>query len=259
MPVSDQAKPPEATPPTTAELQRKLRTAQRLNLALGAMAVFLVVVVAAQQSGRTPSSVPTPVAPTAAATAGAPGQSLAEKVARHQANDPMAWGDINAPVVMVQWTDFRCPFCASFASQTLPTLFEQYISTGKVRFELHDAALFGDQSVDAAVAARAAGAQGKYHEFMSALYAAAPPSGHPDLPKEALIGFAKTAGVPDLATFTTALGDADLRKQVTDSTSQAQRLGVSGVPFFVVGNQVVNGAQPLINFQSTIEAELAKK
>ncbi|PKQ32448.1 MAG: disulfide bond formation protein [Actinobacteria bacterium HGW-Actinobacteria-2] len=218
------------------------------------MAVFLLVVIVTQQVA-TPGSTGGAVTP----SSNAAGQTMAEKVARAQADDPMAWGDPKAPVVIVQWTDFRCPFCAAFAKDTLPTLFTQYIDTGKVRFELHDAALFGDQSVDAAVAARAAGAQGKYHEFMTALYAAAPDSGHPDLPKETLIGFAKTAGVPDMTAFAAALDDPALRKQVTDATASAQKLGVNSVPFFVVGNQVVNGAQPLMNFQSAIETELAKK
>jgi len=253
--VSDAERPHGPGPaPSIPDLQRKLRTSQRLNVALAAMAVFLLVVIVTQQVA-TPGSTGGAVTP----SSNAAGQTMAEKVARAQADDPMAWGDPKAPVVIVQWTDFRCPFCAAFAKDTLPTLFTQYIDTGKVRFELHDAALFGDQSVDAAVAARAAGAQGKYHEFMTALYAAAPDSGHPDLPKETLIGFAKTAGVPDMTAFAAALDDPALRKQVTDATASAQKLGVNSVPFFVVGNQVVNGAQPLMNFQSAIETELAKK
>lgn len=235
-------------------LEMRLQRSKRLNVALGAVIAFLLVVVATQ------SLRPGVAAPTASASpSGTAAVSLAAQVARNQANDPMAWGDIDAPVVMIQWTDFRCPYCATFATQTLPTIFTDYIDTGKVRFELHDAAFFGDQSVDAAVAARAAGAQGRYHEFMTALYAAAPASGHPDLTKAKLAGFAQTAGVPDLAKFNAALADSALRKQVTDSTLAAQKLGVTGVPYFIVGNQTISGAQPLVNFKSAIETELAKK
>jgi protein-disulfide isomerase len=252
--ISEQPRNDASEEPAKPDLQRRLRRSQRLNVALGAVAVFLLVVVATQQSLHpvTPGSAP-------ASASGSATTSLAAQVARNQADDPMAWGDPKAPVVMVQWTDFRCPFCAAFATQTLPALFAEYIETGKVRYELHDAALFGDQSVDAAVAARAAGAQGKYHEFMSALYAAAPTSGHPDLPKEKLIGFATQAQVPDLEKFKAALVDAALRKQVTDSTLTAQKQGVNSVLFFVIGNQVVSGAQPLVKFQAAIETELAKK
>jgi len=257
--VSEQPKANTNATSLTSELQRKLRLAQRFNVGLGALVVFLVVVVATQQMGSSGVLPGASVQPTATASGTASGQSLAAQVARNRADDPMAWGDINAPVVLVEWTDFRCPYCAVFANQTLPTLMTDYVASGKVRFEVHDAALFGEQSVDAAVAARAAGAQGKYGEYMTALYAAAPESGHPDLPEAKLVAFAEKAGVPDIAKFKTALKDAALRKEVTDGTLAAQKIGVNSVPFFVVGNQVVNGAQPLMNFQSAIETELAKK
>ncbi|PFG15977.1 protein-disulfide isomerase [Propionicimonas paludicola] len=231
--------------------------------------LFLLMVVIAQQSNSmTRLAVPAPTAaatsqaaaPTtssAAAEPSAPATPLAQKVARNLKDDPMAWGDPDAPLLVVEWTDFRCPFCAAFANGTLPVLYEDYVKSGKMRFEIHDVAFFGDHSVDAAVAARAAGAQGKYREFMTTLYAAAPPSGHPDMPKDKLVGFAKTAGVPDLAKFTTALEDKALRTQVTESTTLAQSMGVSGVPFFVIGNQTMDGAQPLASFQQVIEKELA--
>lgn len=232
-----------------------------------AVVLFMFVVVVAQQSSGMARLAPTatttvtasqPAEP--AATAAEPSADptpLAVKVARNLADDPMAWGAIDAPLVIIEWTDFRCPFCASFANATLPVLYKDYVESGKVRFEVHDVAFFGDHSVDAAVGARAAGAQGKYREFMTALYAAAPPSGHPEMPKDKLIGFAKTAGVPDLAAFAAALGDATLRTQVSDSTTLAQKMGVSGVPFFVIGNQTLDGAQPLTAFQQVIEKELA--
>lgn len=236
-----------------------------------AVALFLFVVVIAQQSTSLTRTGAAPAATAGTAVASASASSaasatassttdstpLAVKVARNQGDDPMAWGDPDAPLVIVEWTDFRCPFCASFANATLPVLYVDYVKTGKVRFELHDVAFFGDDSIDAAVAARAAGAQGKYREFMTVLYAAAPASGHPDMPKDKLVGFAKAAGVPDLEKFTAALADETLRTQVTDSTSRAQQMGVSGVPFFVIGNQTMDGAQPLATFQQVIENELA--
>lgn len=252
-----------------AGLQRRLKRAQRLNIALVAASLFLLMVVIAQQSNsmtrlapqptKTVTAVQTaaPAATSAAAQPSTDSTPLAVKVARNQADDPMAWGDPNAPLVIVEWTDFRCPFCASFANGTLPVLYEDYVKSGRVRFELHDVAFFGDHSIDAAVAARAAGAQGKYREYMTTLYAAAPASGHPDMPKDKLIGFAKAAGVPDIAKFTAALQDKTLRTQVTDSTTLAQTMGVSGVPFFVIGNQTMDGAQPLATFQQVIEKELA--
>jgi protein-disulfide isomerase len=238
--------------PSIPDLQHKLRTSRRLNIGLAAMVAFLFVVVVTQQ---VTASTPSDSAATPSATA--PTGTLAQSVARDQADDPMAWGDPKAPVVMVQWTDFRCPFCASFAEDSLPSLFTDYIDTGKVRFEIHDVAFFGDQSVDAAAAVRAAGKQGKAHEYMVAMFDAAPSSGHPDLPAAKLIGFAKTAGVPDLDAFAADLADPAVHQQVIADTTKAQQMGVTSVPYFVIGGQVVSGAQPLANFRAVIDTELA--
>lgn len=239
--------------PSIPELQHKLRTSRRLNIGLAAMAAFLFVVVVTQQViASTPGGAGSPSATTS-------GKTLAQQVARHQDDDPLAWGDPNAPLVVVQWTDFRCPYCAMAATSTVPTLFKEYVDTGKVRFEVHDVAFFGDQSVDAAVAFRAAGAQGKAHEYMTALFNAAPASGHPDLPEAKLIGFAKTAGVPDLARFTNDLNDQSLHDQVIADTMKAQQLNVDGVPYFVIGNQRLSGARPWQTFRAVIETELANR
>ena len=238
--------------PSVPDLQQKLRTSRRLNIGLAVMVAFLFVVVVTQQVAAS-----NPSGGAATPSAAAPTGTLAQSVARDQAEDPMAWGDPKAPVVMVQWTDFRCPFCASFATESLPSLFTDYIDTGKVRFEIHDVAFFGDQSVDAAVAVRAAGKQGKAHEYMVAIFDAAPRSGHPDLPTAKLLGFAKTAGVADLDAFAADLADPAARQQVVADTTKAQQLGVTSVPYFVIGGQVVSGAQPLTNFRAIIDTELA--
>lgn len=231
------------------DLESRLRFSKRVNLVLTVAVVLLLIVVGVQQV-----AIGKGVAEPSAST-----QPLANQVSRHQSDDPLAWGDPNAPLVVVQWTDFRCPFCAMVATSTVPSLFTDYVDTGKVRFEVHDVALFGDQSVDAAVAFRAAGAQGKAREYMTTLFNAAPASGHPDLPEAKLIGFAKTAGVPDLAKFTADLRDQSLHDQVIADTIKAQQIDMDGVPYFAIGSQRVSGAQPWQTFRAVIETELAKQ
>ena len=129
---------------------------------------------------------------------------------------------------------------------------------GKVRIEFHDVSFFGDDSTDAAVAARAAGAQGKYLEYVEAVYVAAPDSGHPDLPRKKLIGFAQEAGVPDMDRFEEDLDSDDLREAVESDTATAQQLGITSVPLFLIGDQAVSGAQPIETFRTAIEAELSQ-
>src|SRR5665811_161418 len=79
--------------------------------------------------------------------------------------DPTALGDTDAPVVLVEYSDYRCPFCAVFARETLPVLIDEYVESGQVRIEWRDLTVFGQQSIEAAIAGRAAGAQGLFWEF----------------------------------------------------------------------------------------------
>ena len=131
-------------------------------------------------------------------------------------------------------------------------------AAGKVRIEVHDVVYFGEQSENAAVAARAAGNQGKFFEYLKAVYAAAPEHKHPDLPRDKLIAFARKAGVPDISRFTADLNDSQQRAAVQDSTTTAQQLGVTSVPFFVAGKTALAGAQPLDVFRDFLDDALTK-
>ncbi|MEV8517077.1 thioredoxin domain-containing protein [Dactylosporangium sp. NPDC051484] len=170
----------------------------------------------------------------------------------------MAVGDVDAPVVLVHWTDMRCPYCAVFSRDTLPVLLREYVDTGKVRIELHDVAYFGEQSENAAVAARAAGNQGKFFAYLSAVYGEAPEGKHPDLPRERLIDFARKAGVPDISRFTADLDDTGLRAAAQASNTTAARVGVTSVPFFVAGDTALAGAQPISVFREFLDAAIEK-
>lgn len=236
-------------------LKEKVRRPRRWTVALVAIVVFLAIVVVAQfLPGQSPTSAP-PSGPAASASS-QPGQADEMPFVRREADDPMAIGDVDAPVVLTQWTDLRCPFCAVFSRDTLPTLIEEYVETGLVRVEFHDVAFFGEQSEDAAVAARAAANQGRFMEFATAIYDVAPEGAHADLPRETLIDFAEQAGVPDIEQFTADLDDPALREEAKASTLSAQQLGVNSVPFFVAGDTAPPGAQPLESFRQFLDASL---
>ncbi len=191
------------------------------------------------------------VMPTAAADAD-PAAAI-RGLARNQADDPRAIGAPDAPVLILEFADYRCPYCAVWANQTLPALMP-YVEAGSVRIEFHDMAIFGDDSELAAVAARAAGRQGRFWEFSEALYAAAPPQGgHPAIGKPEALAFAKQAEVPDLAVFEAALAEEALFAGVREETGRAAAVGITGVPFFVVNSTIINGAQPTDTFLTVIE------
>lgn len=228
-------------------LEQKYRRSLRWNLVLGLIAAFLAIVVAAEMlPGKSPAS-----------TESEDTEHSAEMdFVRRDADDPMAIGDVDAPVVLSEFIDMRCPFCAVVSRDIMPTLIEEYVDTGKVRIEFHDLVFYGDQSEQAAVAARAAGEQGKYFEFVTAVYADAPERSHPDLPRKELIEFAEEAEVPDMKQFTKDLDNQELADDAQASMQEAQQLGVTSTPFFVVGDTSLSGAQPVDMFRDFLDDAL---
>ncbi len=222
------------------------------------VALLLLIVLGGGLSG--PSAAPTSP-PVAASPAGSPSATASQDegtvtVVRRDPSDTLAIGAVDAPVVLVEWADLRCPYCALFTTSTMPALVEQYVAAGRVRIEFNDVSLFGEQSTQAAVALRAAAEQGRFEEYLGAVHAAAPASGHADLPREKLVELARVAEVADLARFEADLDRPDLRRAVEDSTAWSQELGISSVPFFVVGNRAIRGAQPLEVFQQVLDEAL---
>ena len=174
---------------------------------------------------------------------------------RRQADDPLAMGAVDAPVVLTEWADYRCPFCSVWAEQTLPEL-QPYIDAGTLRVEFRDLAIFGDESMKAATAARAAGEQGAYFEFAHALFVALPDQGHPDIPDDLVYGIVAELGL-DAEQFATDWADPKHRDAVLLDSQEAQQLGVTSTPSFIIGGQFLAGAQPLETFAQVIEQQAA--
>lgn len=175
---------------------------------------------------------------------------------RREAGDELALGDVNAPVVMVVYSDYRCPYCALFSQTLEQDLIDEYVTPGVLRIEWRDFPMFGDESARAAVAGRAAALQGKFWEFNRALYAAAPEHGHPALPDETLIAFADAAGVEDLDEFATDLDNPDLIDAVQTDFDDGIALGVPATPSFIINGFPLQGARPLSEFQQLIDTAL---
>src|SRR5690625_929024 len=134
---------------STAEAwQAKYRRSRTVNIVLGVIAAFLAVVVAAQLM----------TGPDSSSSEAAEGQSTSGDAemdfVRRDAEDPMAIGDVDAPIVMTYFFDTRCPFCAVFHRVTLPTLIEEYVDAGALRIDFHDVVFFRDQASVAQCAAR---------------------------------------------------------------------------------------------------------
>lgn len=217
---------------------------------LGAIVAVLGIGVAAQ-SGTGPGAATTP--DTAASAPTAP-----KDMARRVPGDPTALGDPRAPVVLVEYSDLRCPFCGIYARETLPILVKEYVATGKLRVEWRDFPVFGQESIDAAVADRAAGEQGKFWQFNAATYAHAPERAHLELTKASLLQLAQDAGVPDMTRFESDLTNPALLARVNADANEAYSIGATGTPLFLVNGTPISGAQPVDVFRQVIDNALAQ-
>jgi protein-disulfide isomerase len=125
---------------------------------------------------------------------------------------------------------------------------QEYVEGGTLRIEWRDFPYLGKESLNAAVAARAAQAQGKFWEYHDLLYRNQP-GGFPD---EKLVGLAREAGL-DAERFEADLDDAEYEQIVTSDFREGQQRGISGTPTFVINGRVLSGLQPVEVYEDAIE------
>jgi len=160
-------------------------------------------------------------------------------------------GPANAPVTIVEFSDFECPYC-SRAEETISEVVRVY--GDKVRVVYRDLPLPNHQNAaKAAEAAHCAGEQGKYWEMHARLFA-----NQRALDVAALKGYAKDLKL-DQAKFDKCLDSGATASLVEEGKKAGNELGISGTPAFFVNGIMINGAQPFDAFKEIIDAELAQK
>lgn len=181
------------------------------------------------------------------------GSSVLTDLPRREADDPLAMGEPDAPVTMLIYSDYRCPFCAKFSQDTQPELVDDYVESGVLRLEWRDLPIFGEESMNAARAGRAAAEQDKFWEYNDAVYEAAPEgTDHPDLPPEVLRGFAEDVGL-DLEQFDEDLESAEFDQEIDADYEEAGTIRASSTPTFVINDGIMVGAQDTSTFVEVIE------
>ncbi len=161
-------------------------------------------------------------------------------------------GDPNAPVTLIEFSDFQCPFCAKFASETGPQIDEMYVKSGKVRIGHFHFPFLGDESLWAAEASECAGDQGKYWEYYDYLFANHGGENQGAFSKENLKKFAQTLGL-DSQAFDQCLDTGKFTSVVTNQGMFARQLGVQSTPSFIVNGTPLVGAQPFDTFKQLID------
>ena len=167
-------------------------------------------------------------------------------------DDPFAKGSADAPVVMVAYSDFQCPFCGQLARETEPQL-DRYIEDGTLRVEWRDFPYMGSESTAAAVAARAAAEQDKFWEYHEALYALQPPRpNRGGMDAEMLRTAAENAGL-DVEQWADDRARPDPVEDARADFDEGVGKGVTGTPTFFINDRPLVGAQPLEVFERAIE------
>jgi protein-disulfide isomerase len=169
--------------------------------------------------------------------------------------DPVK-GSPDAPVTIIEYSEFQCPFCARFVQETLPLIQENYIATGKVRlifrnFPVHQ------QAVVAGGAAVCAQEQGKFWDMHDTLFAQQEEWSENSDFLALLEGYAKDIGL-DAEQFTSCLNAEEWLAKLEKDFEAGREAGVEGTPSFFINDQAIVGAQPFETFQEVIEQELAK-
>lgn len=176
------------------------------------------------------------------------------------ADDDAFLGKKDAPVTLIEFSDFQCPFCRKFAEDTLPQLKKEYIDTGKVRLVYRDFPLsFHPSAIPAAQGAECAKEQGKFWELHDIIYAeqAKQGSGTVQFTADDVKKWAVQAGV-NATKFNQCLDSGKYKQEVEKDMADGTAAGVSGTPATFVNGRVVVGAQPFSAFKAIIDEELKK-
>ena len=173
-------------------------------------------------------------------------------------DDDPSWGPEDAPVTIIEFSEFLCPYCQRFALQTLPQIREAY--EGEVRYVYRDFIVHGEPATKISEATECADDQDKFWEYHDHLWENYSTLGQQaqtgmDALTTTLKGYASDLGL-DTATFNDCLDTGKRTAEVQKDSQDARAYGVTGTPAFFVNGQLVSGAQPFSVFQQVIDAAL---
>lgn len=164
-------------------------------------------------------------------------------------DDDPSIGPADALVTIIEFSDFRCPYCGRFERETRPQILQNF--EGRIRYVYRDFPILGLSSFESALAAQCANEQGSFWPFHDLLFA-----NQQNLTRDAYLSYAAQLEL-DVATFTTCYDQQKYRDEIVADYTVAQNLGVTGTPAFFVNGRFISGAQPYQVFADIINAELS--
>ncbi len=165
-------------------------------------------------------------------------------------------GLASAPVTIEVWADYQCPYCSAQAHAVEPTIIREQVATGVARMTFRDFAILGQESIDAAVAARCADAQGRFWSYHDLLYASQQGENKGGFARESLVGLARFAGLDQVA-FSTCLDDPLIARAVAAETVVGEGYGVKSTPTLRIsgpgGTVLIAGVKDVKTIVAAIE------
>lgn len=171
-------------------------------------------------------------------------------------------GDVGAPLILIEFADFQCPFCGRFARHTAPVIDEEYVKTGKVSMVFKHFPLRGPDSILASIASQCAGEQSKFWEYHDILYENQGGENSGWASKDKLKAFASDISL-ERASFDSCLDSNRYSQIVQNDLQLARDLQLTGTPTFVTAYsdgskpQALAGALPAEAFRKILNDKLA--
>ena len=196
-------------------------------------------------AANNPTPTPTPTPPAAKKPNAIPVANAAT------ADDDAFLGEEDAPVTIIEFTDYQCPFCSRHFTNTFPEIKKEYIDTGKVKYVLRDYPLgFHQFAQKASEATECAEDQDKFWEMHAKVF-----ENNKSLTAESFSKFAADLGL-DTSKFDECLNSDKYAEEVKKDMAEGSASGITGTPGFFVNDKKVTGAQPFASFKAIIEEEL---
>lgn len=180
-----------------------------------------------------------------------------ELVARAQVSG-RTWGDPAAPVRIVAFEDFQCPFCAQHTREVEPKLAAEFIATGQVLYEYHQMAFLGEDSIRAAQASECAAEQNQFWPFHDVLFQrqGSENSGVYSIDRLKSYGGEVDAALPadawDQRAFEVCVESGRTKAAVDRMTAEARSVGATSTPSFLVNGKLLVGGQSIEQFRQAI-------
>lgn len=166
-----------------------------------------------------------------------------------------SYGAEDAPVVVVEYADFQCPYCQQFATGAGQQLKEDYADQGQVRFVFRHFAFIGDESIWAAEASECANEQARFWDYHDKLFEEQAGENQGAFSRDNLKRFAAELGL-DSAQFSECLDSGRYESQVRDEFGEAQQRRINSTPSILVNGQLIQNGSNYQVLQAAVEAAL---